>query len=117
MAVAYPQRMSAGLRSAVIVTHGALWLSGCYWLILYYFFAQQTDFGLLQNPWTPLILRIHGWIAVVGVFLLGWVTARHITDRWPQMIKRTSGIAMVTVCAILSLTGYGLYYTTDRLHD
>jgi hypothetical protein len=62
-------------------------------------------------------LRIHGWIAVLGVFLLGWVTARHVSDRWPQMIKRVSGIAMASVAAILGLTGYALYYTTDRLHD
>jgi hypothetical protein len=117
MAAAYPQRMSAGLRSAVMVTYGALWLSGCYWLILHFFFAQPTDFGPVQNPWAPLILRVHGWIAVAGVFLLGWVTARHVSDRWPQMIKRVSGISMLTVCVTLGLTGYGLYYTTDRLHD
>ena len=117
MAAAYPQRMSVGLRSAVMLTFGALWLSGCYWLVLHYFFAQPSEFGPVQHPWGPAILRIHGWIAVSGVFLLGWVTARHVSDRWPQMIKRASGIAMASVAAILGLTGYALYYTTDRLHD
>jgi hypothetical protein len=117
MAAAYPQRMSRGLRSAVMVTFGALWLSGCYWLVLHYFFAQPSEFGPVQHPWGPVILRIHGWIAIAGVFLLGWVTARHVTDRWPQMIKRSSGIAMASVAAVLGLTGYALYYTTDRVHD
>jgi len=117
MAVVYPQRMSAGLRSAVFVAFGALWVTGCYWLVLRYFFARPSDFGPVQHPWGPVILRIHGWIAVLGVFLLGWVTARHVSDRWPQMIKRVSGIAMASVAAILGLTGYALYYTTDRLHD
>jgi hypothetical protein len=117
MAAVYPQRMSLGLRSAVIVAFGALWLTGCLWLVLHYFFAQPSDFGPLENPWSALILRIHGWIAVSGVFLLGWVTARHVSDRWPQMVKRTSGISMATVSVILALTGYALYYTTDRLHD
>jgi len=51
------------------------------------------------------------------VFLLGWVTARHVSDRWPQMVKRTSGISMATVAVVLALTGYALYYTTDRVHD
>jgi hypothetical protein len=117
MAAAYPQRMSVGLRSAVMLTFGALWLSGCYWLVLHYFFAQPSEFGPVQHPWGPVILRIHGWIAIAGVFLLGWVTARHVTDRWPQMIKRSSGIAMASVAAVLGLTGYALYYTTDRVHD
>jgi hypothetical protein len=117
MAAAYPQRMSTGLRSAVMVTFGALWLSGCYWLVLHYFFAQPSEFGPVQHPWGPVILRIHGWIAIAGVFLLGWVTARHVADRWPQMIKRSSGIAMASVAAVLGLTGYALYYTTDRVHD
>ena len=117
MAAAYPQRMSTGLRSAVMVTFGALWLSGCYWLVLHYFFAQPSEFGPVQHPWGPVILRIHGWIAIAGVFLLGWVTARHVTDLWPQMIKRSSGIAMASVAAVLGLTGYALYYTTDRVHD
>lgn len=113
----YPQRMPAGLRAAIIGTFGVLWLSGCYWLVLHYFFAQASDFGPIQHPWTPVILRIHGWIAVAGVFLLGWITARHVSDRWPQMIKRLSGICIGGIAVILALTGYGLYYTTDRLHD
>lgn len=117
MAVVYRERMSLALRSAVIAVFAALWLTGCLWLVLHYFFAQTSDFGPLDHPWNPVILRIHGWIAVFGVFLLGWVTARHVSDRWPQMIKRVSGISMAAVAVILALTGYALYYTTDRLHD
>jgi hypothetical protein len=109
--------MSTGLRSAVIVAFGALWVTGCYWLVLHYFFARPSDFGPIENPWGATVLRIHGWIAVSGVFLLGWVTARHVSERWPQMIKRVSGIAMASVAALLGLTGYALYYTTDKIHD
>jgi hypothetical protein len=117
MAVQYPQRMSGGLRFAVMLTFGALWLSGCYWLLLHYFFARPSDFGSVEHPWSPAILRIHGWIAVGAVFLLGWITARHVSDRWPQMIKRVSGVGIASVATILALTGYALYYTTDHLHD
>jgi hypothetical protein len=98
-----------------MLTFGALWLSGCEWLVLHYFFAQPEDFG--QHPWAPLILRIHGWIAVAAVFLLGWLMAQHVSDRWRQMMKRVSGVGIASVAAILALTGYALYYTTDRLHD
>jgi len=109
--------MSGGLRLAVMLTFGGLWLSGCYWLLLHYFFARASEFGPVQHPWEPVILRVHGWIAVAGVFLLGWITAQHVSDRWPQAIKRISGVAIASVAAILAVTGYALYYTTDRLHD
>jgi hypothetical protein len=117
MGINYPQRMSAGLRWAIFMTFGALWVSGCHWLVLHYFFTRPSDFGPLQHPWAPLVLRVHGWLAVGSVFLLGWITSRHVNDRWPQMIKRASGLAMASVAAALALTGYALYYTTDRLHD
>jgi hypothetical protein len=111
------QSMSRGLKLAIYSLFGALWISGCYWLVLHYFFARQTDFGPVQHPWSPAVLRVHGWIAVGSVFLLGWITARHVSDRWPQMIKRVSGVATASVATLLALTGYALYYTTDGLHD
>jgi quinol-cytochrome oxidoreductase complex cytochrome b subunit len=100
-----------------MMTFGALWLTGCLWLILHYFLLQTSDFGPVQNPWAPVVLKIHGWIAVASVFLLGWITARHVSDRLPQAAKRVSGVTIATVAVMLSLTGYALYYTTDRLHD
>ncbi len=96
---------------------GALWLSGCFWLVLHYFLSQPTDWGSVQHPWAPTILKMHGWTAVASVFLLGWVTARHVSDRWSQTRKRVSGIGITTVAVVLAVTGYALYYTTDRLHD
>ena len=96
MAASYPQRMSPGLRSTVMVTFGALWLSGCYWLVLHFFFSKPSDFGAIQHPWAPAALKAHGWIAVASVFLLGWVTARHVSDRWNQSAKRASGTAMAS---------------------
>lgn len=100
-----------------MLTFGALWLSGVYWLVLHLFFSKPTDFGAVQHPWAPTVLKIHGWIAVGSVFLLGWVTAGHVSDRWNQSVKRPSGLAITSVAAVLAITGYALYYTTDGLHD
>jgi len=100
-----------------MLTFGSLWLGGAYWLALHFFFSKPSDFGALEHPWAPSVLKAHGWIAVASVFLLGWVTARHVSDRWSQSAKRTSGIAIVGVAAVLAVTGYALYYTTDHLHD
>ena len=100
-----------------MVTFGALWLSGCLWLILYFFFSQSGEWGPVQHPWAPAVLKIHGWIAVASVFLLGWVTARHVSDRWAQTQKRVSGLGIASIAVVLAVTGYALYYTTDGLHD
>ncbi|HZO23466.1 MAG TPA: hypothetical protein VFB37_13265 [Steroidobacteraceae bacterium] len=117
MAANLPTPMRAGLRMAIYIVFGALWVSGCLWLLLHEFFTHPGDFGPLPNPWEPAVLRLHGWIAVTAVFLLGWITARHVSDRWGQTIKRPSGLAVVGVAVVLVLSGYALYYTTDGLHD
>jgi hypothetical protein len=117
MAANVPEPMSSGLRRALMWTFGLLWASGCGWLVLHYFFGSVTEFGPAPSPWAPVLLRIHGWLAVGGVYLLGWVTAGHVRERWQRLVKRTSGIAMAGLALVLVVTGYALYYTTDRLHD
>jgi hypothetical protein len=117
MAAMFPERMSPGLRTAVLLIFGSLWLTGCFWLVLHFFFARPSDFGPVQHPWAPVILRLHGWVAVGGVFMLGWLTASHVTDRWPHTVKRVSGVAIAGLGVVLAVTGYALYYTTDRIHD
>lgn len=117
MAANFATPMRPGLRIALYVIFGGLWVSGAGWLLLHEFFARPGAFGTIPNPWEPAILRLHGWMAVGGVFLLGWVTARHVSDRWPRMLKRPSGVAVASVCGVLALSGYALYYTTDALHD
>lgn len=113
----YRVPMPAALRRATYVIFAALWVTGSFWLILHLGFARQTDFGPEPNPWEPTVLRIHGWIAVATVFLLGWLSAQHIGDRWSSPRNRVSGLLLVGAAALLVLTGYALYYTTDRLHD
>jgi hypothetical protein len=109
--------MPTGLRRAIYVVCAFLWVSGCAWLVAHFAFPTATDFGPVPNPWEPLLLRIHGWVAVAGVFLLGWITAEHISDRWRRSRNRVSGFSLAGLAVILTASGYGLYYTTDRLHD
>jgi hypothetical protein len=109
--------MSHALRCSVFGTFAVLWASGALWLVLHHGFAQQTAFGPAQNPWEAPVLRIHGWIAVAGVFLLGWLGGGHILERWGRPGHRMSGYALSAAAAVLVLTGYALYYTTDSFHD
>jgi MFS family permease len=109
--------MPTALRRAIYAVCALLWLSGCAWLIVHFAFPTPTDFGPAPNPWEPVILRMHGWSAVSGVFLLGWITAGHISDRWRRSRNRVSGFSLAGFAVALLLSGYALYYTTDGLHD
>ena len=109
-------RMSARLRLVSYLTFGVLWLSGCMWMVLEYFFPSTTEFGPAPNPWQPAILHIHGWIAVATVFVLGWIGASHIVERWGQPRNRVSGYTLVGLATVLMISGYALYYTTESPH-
>jgi hypothetical protein len=109
--------MSRALRATLLAVCAVLWLSGCAWLVLHFAFAQHTQFGSLPNPWEALLLRVHGIVAVAGVFLLGWVAAGHLIDRWGGSRNRLSGTVLAGSAALLVLSGYALYYTTGALHE
>ena len=110
-------RMLPPVRTVIFVTFATLWVSGCLWLVLHLGFAQQTQFGPGPNPWEPTLLRVHGWLAVGGVFLLGSISAGHISERWTSRRRRPSGIPLAILAALLIVSGYALYYTTEPLHD
>ena len=109
--------MSTALRRAIYSICTLLWLSGSAWLAAHFGFPARTDFGPAPNPWEPGLLRLHGWLAVGAVFLLGWISAEHIGDRWRRSRNRVSGLWLAGFAAVLTLSGYALYYTADRLHD
>jgi hypothetical protein len=112
-----PRAMSRALRRTVVGTFAVLWASGSLWLVLHHLFPQQTAFGPAPNAWEAQLLRLHGWVAVAAVFLLGWLGGGHIIERWARPGQRLSGYVLCGAAAVLVLTGYALYYTTDRVHD
>ena len=109
--------MSTPLRRLIYTICTLLWLSGCAWLVIHFFFPVATEFGPAPNPVEPWLLRVHGWVAVGGVFLFGWITSEHISDRWRKPQNRVSGLSLTAFVSILTISGYALYYTTDHLHD
>jgi len=109
--------MSPALRAAILTLGALLWLSGVAWLVLHFAFAQQTQFGPLPNPWEAVLMRLHGVLAVGGVFILGWIVAGHTIERWGSARKRLSGLLLVASAALLVASGYALYYTTGAPHE
>jgi hypothetical protein len=109
--------MPVVLRWTIWTVFAALWLSGCTWLVLHFGFEAHTEFGPLPNPWEASVLEIHGVLAVAGVFLAGWISSSHIPERWSARRNRKSGLTLATTAAVLIISGYMLYYTTDRLQS
>ncbi len=105
--------MPRSLRAATTIVCALLWLSGGLWMLLHYFFPIVTEFGPSPNSWEPFIIRLHGILAVGTVFLLGWVSSRHISEAWGRKRNHVSGIVLSSVCALLVLSGYALYYLVD----
>ena len=106
-------KMPPKLGATVKATAALLWISGAAWLVLHFFFQTPTEFGPGPNTWEPLVVRVHGIVAIAAVFLLGWVTSRHVVQMWRQRSRRVSGITLAVSVALLAVSGYALYYTVN----
>jgi len=100
-------------RLAVYGVFGLLWLSGCVWLVLDQFFESKGQFGAMPNAWQPPILLMHGIIAILSMYLLGWITARHVLRWWPARLRRLSGGALATLFVLLTSSGFALFFVSD----
>lgn len=109
--------MPAALRLTLWATFAALWASGCLWLAVHLGLERQSEFGPIPSPWEAPLMRIHGSLAVAGVFLLGWIGGSHVLARWTARRNRNSGLMLAATATMLIITGYALYYTTDRLQS
>jgi hypothetical protein len=108
--------MTAGLRTSVFSVCTLLWVSGVAWLVLHLMFQSRNEFGPLPHPWEAALMRVHGVLAVAGVFLLGWLGAGHVLERWRQARSRASGWTLLGWTVLLVVSGYALYYTVGPVH-
>jgi uncharacterized membrane protein len=106
-------RMPRRARAAVYGMFGTLWLSGCVWLILDQYFESAGPFGRTPHPWEPAVLLVHGVLAVLAMYILGWISARHVRRWWPGRQRRMSGGILSASFALLALTGFALFFVSD----
>ena len=100
-------------RVAIYWILGALWVSGCVWLVLDQFCARAGEFGPMQNPWQPPVLLVHGVVSILAMYLLGWVSARHVLRWWPGGLRRLSGGTLATCLLLLVVSGFALFFVSD----
>jgi hypothetical protein len=111
--VRHHRRMAAGQRAWVYLIVGTLWLSGCVWLCLDQFFTVRGPFGKTPHPWEAPLVLVHGVIAVASMYLLGWISARHVTHSWIRSRRRISGAVLSLFLATLIVSGFALFFVSD----
>jgi cbb3-type cytochrome oxidase subunit 3 len=84
-----------------------LFLSGVAWAYWNYLVASPGDF---QNGAKSCALKVHGAAAMAILVLIGMLLAGHVRFAWRARRNRGSGSLFLTGFAVLTVTGYGLYY-------
>lgn len=103
-------RLGVGGRRTVYAIASGVWASGMLWLVFHYFMRRTTEFGFEAHPLEAWWLRLHGAFAFAGLWLVGFLSARHIVNGWASRRRRLSGVAMLAATGLLVLSGYLLYY-------
>jgi cation transport ATPase len=108
-----PMRLSRQHRGWLFLTAALLWASGLAWLISHYVLKIPGEFADAPAPSEPWWLRLHG-AAVIGFLIaFGALLPAHVQHGWRQQRNRRSGVTMLSIVAVLAVSGYGLYYAAD----
>ena len=94
--------------------HGSLavlFFTGVGWWLLHDFVQVETDFGPRGHPLASWSLKLHGLAALVSLVVLGSLVPLHMRRGWLAHRNRWHGGILVAVLFLLTLTGYGLYYS------
>jgi hypothetical protein len=91
----------------LLTASGLLWLSVHQWGWPTMARAQMEG---LPSPWEPWLMKLHGAAVIAMLFVAGRVSATHVMRGWRLHRGRRSGLVMLLGLALLTLTGYALYY-------
>lgn len=82
------------------------------------YFAINQDW-LLHDPSDLSVdsLKVHGISAACMLVLFGSLASTHIQVALRRKRNKWSGYSILTVMLLLSVTGIGLYYSPESIHD
>lgn len=93
---------------------GLLVFTGGAWLLAHYFLREAGEFGEVINPIEPWSMKLHGAAAMVALFFIGSLLNSHIRRANNAHRNRYSGWTMVALLALLTISGYALYYLASE---
>jgi hypothetical protein len=111
-------RLPGWQRRLLNITAAFLLVTGIVWLAVHYSIGAGA--GELPHPLEVLCMRVHGAAAFAGLFALGMLAAAHVPAGWrvtrsahrraDRASQRHTGVVMLSLAALLVLSGYALYY-------
>jgi hypothetical protein len=112
-------RLGVAARRSFYLAIAALVGSGIWWLLAHYvdggWFVPGDDRSRIAQQ--TLALKVHGATAFAILFALGALSAQHVRRAWALRHNRWLGSFVVVAFAILTLSGYALYYlVSDDTH-
>jgi hypothetical protein len=90
-----------------------LLLSGITWAWIQHL-DQAGKAPQTVRQWKTCFVAVHGWSAMLFVLLFGTLLTGHIRRAWHARKNRRNGGFFVSVVALLTLSGYALYYLADE---
>ena len=84
-----------------------LFLSGVAWTYWNYLVASPGDFEMGAKAWA---MKIHGAAAMAILVLVGMLLTGHVRFAWRARRNRGNGSLFLSAFAVLTISGYGLYY-------
>jgi hypothetical protein len=72
-----------------------------------YLAASPGDFETSAKAWA---MKIHGAAAMAVLVLIGMLLTAHVRFAWRARRNRANGSVFLSAFAVLTITGYGLYY-------
>ena len=84
-----------------------VFLSGVAWACWNYFFTSPGDFEMTAKAWA---MKVHGGAAMAALVLIGMLLNVHVRFAWRAGRNRVNGSIFLSALAVLSISGYGLYY-------
>ena len=107
-------RLERWHRFCVYGISGLLVVTGLTWLIAHYWLRVAGEFGETINPIEPWSMKLHGAAAMGVLFFIGSLLNSHIRRANNAQRNRSSGWTMVALLALLTISGYALYYVASE---
>lgn len=105
-----PIRLTRHRQGMLYFTLAGLLLTGLAWLILDTWVQVDGPFGPMKHPAEPWMMKLHGAFTMIALVLLGTVLPTHVRKAWALRRNRLAGTALLAIFAVLTATGYALYY-------
>lgn len=100
-------RLKPAHRVLLYLVLALLFLSGVGWALLNYFADASAG---PEAAAKSLAMKVHGAAAMAILVLIGMLLTSHVQRAWRARRNRLNGSILLGVFAVLTLTGYGLYY-------